>query len=283
MHGTRPCGGSASVTPAAVVSREDAGTDGYILELRPEVSLGPIGPSQFFMLSLPDRCDPLLPRPFSVYRLAGENLKFLVKLQGPATRAYRSLPPGAEIILTGPLGRPWPDPEPDDRLVLVAGGVGLAPFPLAIDRAAACGIPAERIRLFFGARSAGGLYDLERLRASGTDVRTITEDGTCGTTGRVTDLLSQEFESGLLDGKETFFVCGPDPMMVAVRALLDERGCDAWFSLETYMACGIGVCNGCAVPVRPEEHGGWPYAKACLEGPVFSSRVLAPEALEVHG
>jgi dihydroorotate dehydrogenase electron transfer subunit len=170
--------------------------------------------------------------------------------------------------------------------------VGLAPFPLWIERALALGIPPQRVHLVFGARDRRGLYDLARLRGYGTALDLCTEDGSVGVRGRVTDLLARGFESGALDSRMRFFVCGPDPMMAAVKRFLEAEGARrgaaspiaAWFSLETYMACGIGVCNGCAVPVDPACHGDWPYAKACLHGPVFAAQVLAAGALEgAHG
>jgi dihydroorotate dehydrogenase electron transfer subunit len=285
------------VFEARFLAAEPASADGYVLRLEPLVREGATdalpapGPSQFYMLSLPERLQPLLPRPFSIYRTEAGELHFLVKRQGPATRAYEKLAPGDRLRLVGPLGATWPEPDPLLSTVLVAGGVGLAPFPLWIERALARGVPPERIRLVFGARDARGLYDLARLRAYGVALELCTEDASVGARGRVTDLLAAGFASGTLDGSMRFFVCGPDPMMAAVKRFLDARGAEraagpiaAWFSLETYMACGLGVCNGCAVPVEPACHGEWPYAKACLHGPVFASEVLQSSALEgAHG
>ena len=71
--------------------------------------------------------------------------------------------------------------------------------------------------------------------------------------------------------------CGPDPMMHAVARFCDQRGIPCWLSLETYMGCGYGVCNGCSVHVTGERFHGWPYAKTCLEGPVFRTTELVAE------
>jgi dihydroorotate dehydrogenase electron transfer subunit len=160
---------------------------------------------------------------------------------------------------------------------MVAGGVGLAPFPLQVERALAAGVPRENVQLLFGARDAGGLYDLEALRASGIELRLATEDGSVGHRGFVTELLAEELAREI---PRSYLVCGPDPMMAAARRLLARAGARAWFSLETYMGCGLGVCNGCIVPVTPSAMDGWPHAKACAHGPVFSIEELAPEALE---
>ncbi|HIE70920.1 MAG TPA: dihydroorotate dehydrogenase electron transfer subunit, partial [Planctomycetes bacterium] len=78
----------------------------------------------------------------------------------------------------------------------------------------------------------------------------------------------------------TVFCCGPDPMMLAVADLCEKRGLRCFLSLETYMACGYGVCNGCTVKVKGERFGGWPYSKTCIEGPVYEACELVRD--ETH-
>ena len=80
---------------------------------------------------------------------------------------------------------------------------------------------------------------------------------------------------GEVKAGEVVFCCGPDPMMHAVAALCEKRGLRCFLSLETYMACGYGVCNGCSVAVQGERFKGWPYSKTCQEGPVYEACELA--------
>lgn len=231
---------------------------------------GPIpetGPGQFFMLRTPERWPVLLPRPFSLYDRAadGEWGSFLVKGVGPGTNALLDLDAGEEIVLTGPLGREFPA-EIDDP-VCVAGGVGLAPFLLLARKLAAAG---RKLRLVFGGRdrkALAGLEDFEPL----SRVWTSTDDGSHGFPGLVTDLLDELIARGEVAAGQTVFCCGPDPMMHAVAKLCEERGLRCFLSLETYMACGYGVCNGCTVAVTGERFKGWPYSKTCIEGPVYEA------------
>ena len=87
----------------------------------------------------------------------------------------------------------------------------------------------------------------------------------------VTDLLAKLMEDAVVAEGETVFCCGPDPMMHAVARMCDERGLRCFLSLENYMACGYGVCNGCTVEVDGERFRGWPYSKTCIEGPVYEA------------
>ena len=98
-----------------------------------------------------------------------------------------------------------------------------------------------------------------------------TDDGSHGFHGMVTGLLESLLASGEVKPGEIVFCCGPDPMMLAVAALCEQRGLRCFLSLETYMACGYGVCNGCTVHVQGERFGGWPYSKTCIEGPVYEA------------
>ena len=105
-------------------------------------------------------------------------------------------------------------------------------------------------------------------------VWTSTDDGSHGKEGLVTALLLDLLESGDVTASDTVFCCGPDPMMHAVAALCAERGMTCYLSLENYMGCGFGVCNGCTVEVVPERNGGWPYSRSCQQGPVYDARDL---------
>lgn len=228
-------------------------------------------PGQFYMLRTAARWPVLLPRPFSLYDSAtdGSFGSFLLKEVGPGTRALAECVPGSEVVLTGPLGKPFPAEVEDP--VCVAGGVGLAPFLLVARRQLALGRP--RPRLLFGGRDAvslAGLADLEPVARTWTS----TDDGSHGQHGQVTDLLRDLLERGDVRADDTVFCCGPDPMMHAVARWCAARSMRCLLSLETVMACGYGVCNGCSVAVVPERNGGWPYSRTCEHGPVYDARDL---------
>jgi len=242
--------------------------------LEVEGPIPPTLPGQFYMLRTKLRWPVLLPRPFSLYdrRDDGETGWFLLKAIGPGTRALAALAPGGELWLSGPLGRPFP--EDVEQPVCVAGGIGLAPFLLLARRWRELG--RDPVRLLFGGRSREYLAGMEHFQDIAR-VRTCTDDGSQGLHGLVTDLTLDLLGKGEIQKGETVFCCGPDPMMHAVARLCAERGLDCYVSLENYMGCGYGVCNGCSVRVKGERFRGWPYSKSCIEGPVYNADELVLE------
>lgn len=245
--------------------RRDLGGGSFAIEID-----GPIPvtlPGQFFMLRTATRWPVQLPRPFSLYDRSadGSQGSFLVKPVGEGTRAICDLRPGDEIVLAGPLGQPFPRDIEDP--ICVAGGVGLAPFLLLAREAKAKG---RELRLLFGGRTRAALAGLDDFTGVAR-VHTSTDDGSHGLHGMVTALLDSLLQKGDIRRGEVVFCCGPDPMMHAVAALCDQLGLRCFLSLETYMACGYGVCNGCTVKVQGPRFKGWPFSRTCMEGPVYEA------------
>ncbi len=254
-----------------VRKHRDLGGGSYAVEVEGEIPA--TGPGQFYMLRTEKRWPVQLPRPFSLYDRAPDGSwgSFLVKPIGEGTRAICDLEVGEGLVLTGPLGRGFP--EDIANPISVAGGVGLAPFLLLARQEA---IKGRKLRLVFGGRNRSLLSGIDDF----TDIANVfpaTDDGSHGFHGMVTDLLDDLLTRGEVRAGETVFCCGPDPMMHAVAALCEQRGLRCFLSLETYMACGYGVCNGCTVAVQGPRFKGWPYSKTCIEGPVYEACEL------VHG
>jgi dihydroorotate dehydrogenase electron transfer subunit len=161
--------------------------------------------------------------------------------------------------------------------LLVAGGIGQTPFPAVAQEALGrrqYGDPARkvslagRVTLLYGARCAGylaGVPDFERL---GVTVQISTDDGSRGQEGFVTDLLAKELTN--ISGPTEILCCGPEPMMERVAEMALRAGVPCQVSLETPMACGIGICFSCVAKVR-DASGGWDYKRTCVEGPVFEA------------
>ncbi|MEZ5988534.1 MAG: dihydroorotate dehydrogenase electron transfer subunit [Planctomycetota bacterium] len=254
---------------------EALGADNWVLRLE-----GPFEaalPGQFCMLSLAEGWPVLLPRPFSYLDLepgARGLATFLVKVVGPGTRALVEAPPGTPVRVTGPLGRGFPEPAAGTpEPVCIAGGVGLAPFLLwarARQRVGAAPLP-----LLYGGATAAAIVGQDQFPAGAQDWHLSTDDGSLGFHGNVLELYRSLAAAGRVDGRAPVLCCGPDPMMHAVARDCAEAGRPCLVSLETWMACGYGVCNGCSVGVHDRGRlAGRRWAKACVHGPVFDAAEL---------
>lgn len=238
-------------------------------------------PGQFLMLKLSGWNDPLLGRPLAVYDVADDefgaaryvDVVYLVK--GRMTSRLRDFQPGQRLDVWGPLGNGFP-PQETGHLVMVAGGIGQTPFlALAAEHLGhrRFGQPAReaprvgRVTLCYGARSAGYLAGIEEFERSGVEVRIATDDGSRGHQGFVTDLLREVLAEGT---RPRVVCCGPEPMMHRVSAICAEAQVPCQVSLETPMACGIGICFTCVAKVRDED-GQWDYKRTCVEGPIFDA------------
>ncbi len=263
------------VQRATVQSIRPVGDDAFVLEVTLPEALGPLRAGRFFMLKREDDLSPAIPRPFSVYRqAANDRVDFLIKTLGRGTQALANTRVGEKVQLTGPLGNGWPVWEADGSAKwFVGGGIGAAPFFMAIQQAIKAGVEPGKITFVYGGRTKGFLYDLDLFRELGVKVVAATDDGSEGFHGNVVQAC--ESMLGDQEGAVQVFTCGPDPMMKAVVAFADRNDFQSWISLESYMGCGVGICNGCAVGTKEEgPHGDWPVAKCCVDGPVFASSAV---------
>lgn len=245
-----------------------------------------IVPGQFIMVRLAECNDPLLARPLALYDTwceAGQpvGLDVVYLTVGKLTRRLAQLGPGAPLEVWGPLGNGFP-PAQTTHLLLVAGGIGQTPF-LAVAREhlglrrygqgsrcppnQADAAPSRTVTLCYGTRTADLLAGVDDFAKLGVRVRTSTDDGTAGHHGQVTDLLTDELVKG---GVTIVYCCGPEPMMARVAETTERCGIKCLVSLETPMACGIGICFSCVAPIR-EPSGGWDYQRTCMAGPVFDA------------
>jgi dihydroorotate dehydrogenase electron transfer subunit len=170
---------------------------------------------------------------------------------------------------------------PIDWWILVAGGIGQTPF-LALAQELLgkkyYGDPPRRppralhVTLCYGARTAKWLAGVEDFRQLGVDVRLATDDGSLGHHGLVTELVQAALKEH--HGRPRIVACGPEPMMAATAALAQESRVPCVVSLETPMACGIGICFSCVAPIRQAD-GSWDYKRTCVEGPVFDAQRVA--------
>jgi len=222
-------------------------------------------PGQFAMLRLDaaGTCrDPILPRPMAIFRSetrgAGARLEFQLKVVGRGTALLAALPPGSEIGVLGPLGNGFPDLT--GPAVLVGGGTGIASL---YELAAAASV---RPRVLLGGRSVQDLLGLAAFQDLDVDLELVTEDGSVGHRGLVTERLEAKPDT-------TVVACGPTGMMRRTAELARAAGARCLVSLESPMACGFGICLGCAIPTQK----GISYC--CTHGPVFDAAEVRWEGL----
>lgn len=239
-----------------------------------------IRPGQFLMLRLPGTTDPLLGRPLALYDTvldsAGEPVavEVVYLVVGKLTGLLAQLHENDPVEIWGPLGNGFPDLSGRNHVALVAGGIGQTPFLAQVrdllgERGYGGRKPrrqAQRVSLYFGARTAELLAGIEDFERAGAAVRLATDDGSRGHRGLVTQLLERDGPPDHLVG------CGPEPMLHALARLARRWGVPCHLSLETPMACGVGICFSCVTPVKIAE--GWDYRRVCVEGPVFDAASL---------
>lgn len=254
------------------VAKNRALSGGYfVLELESEHA-NPVAEAkagQFVMLRGEWGRDLLNGRAFSVLEsIDSRRFCVMLKVFGRGTALLERSKPGDRITVTGPLGHGFPSRAPGRKQLLVAGGVGLPPLHFHARVAAAMG-EADRVEMFYGGRSADDLVLTEALEDWGVRSVLATEDGSRGVHGRVTEALVARLDQAAREGEDVELLsCGPTPMLRVVRELGLARGLDTYLCLEEMMACGFGVCLGCAVPV----YGPKPYEYCCTDGPVFEAK-----------
>lgn len=248
--------------------------DTYRIRLRSPSMAAAARPGQFFMLRLPGTSDPLLGRPFALYDTVEEGgvpaaIDVVYLVVGKMTGKLARVAPGQPVEAWGPLGNGFD--ELAGHVALVAGGIGQTPF-LAYVRHLLGGRgyggrparrTADRVTLYYGVRTAELAAGVDDFAAAGAEVRLASDDGTLGERGFVTQALARGERPGRIVG------CGPEPMLKALSELAAGWGVPCQVSLETPMACGVGVCFSCVVKVREGE--GWDYKRCCVEGPVFDA------------
>lgn len=251
----------------------------------PEMSARAV-PGQFFMLRNSNGNDPLIGRALALYDCASDDsgwLDVVYVVKGKLTSSVSKLLPGQSVGIWGPLGNGFPQYD-SDHLILVAGGIGQTPFLTlareALGKQTFGDSPtrrsgyAKRVTFCYGVRSASFLAGLDQFRATGCEMRIASEDGTqpdgsLGPKERVTDVLKRLLDESNEDSIR-IATCGPEPMMEAVAKIAADHSLACDVSLETPMACGIGICFTCVAKVGTPED--WDYKRTCVEGPVFDAR-----------
>ena len=249
-----------------------------IINLRieaPEDFCREAAPGRFVMLGTDNNLsDPLLKRPFGICNWGENWFEVVIKMIGKGSRQLGLLPEGTSVSVHGPLGEGYPAINCDsvhdngETIIMVAGGMGIASIASCLlPRAGEKESQREKV-LLYGAAKVEELVLLEEIKECYPTLRieTITDDGSSGRKGFVTELLKTELQSS---GNVTF-ACGPEPMLKSVQQVLHDYNAKGYLSLENRMACGFGVCLGCVQTIIGETGSNdMKSAKVCTQGPVF--------------
>lgn len=210
----------------------------------------------------------LLRRAFAVYDVKergiyGGTVEFVFAVHGKGTAWLAQRRPQDRIDVVGPLGKPFRLPTTPVHATLVGGGYGSAPLlPLATAlRERGC-----RVDFVLGAGSSDRLFGQLEAKRMAASIAVTTDDGSAGERGRVSDVLPSVLDRTRAD---VVYACGPMPMLRAVADIAAERGLPSQVAVEESMACGIGVCMTCVLPVVGKD-GVTRMVRSCVEGPVFS-------------
>jgi dihydroorotate dehydrogenase electron transfer subunit len=243
-------------------------------------------PGQFIEIAPPPGREFLLRRPFSIHQASRRGgwagtLEIAFDISGPGTEWLTQARPHDILDVIGPLGRAFSHPQGVDHCLLVGGGYGAAPLFFLAEELRTQG---KQVSMILGARDHERVFKPIEGKRLASLMLITTEDGSMGERGRVTDVLGQVATK---TATQVVYACGPNAMLRAVAAFCLEQGIPCQVAVEELMACGIGVCWTCAVPVLALDGRGWWNVRACTEGPVFNAarvwwdRWLGPLAGEV--
>jgi len=252
--------------PARITANTEPMPQSYLIWLEAPQIAPQAKPGQFVMVRCGEKDEHPLRRPLSIHQREGNKIALLFSVVGGGTQWLSQHQPGEKLDLLGPLGNGFNIYPESQNLLLVAGGIGIAPLRFLADEAVRQGLS---VTLLYGTASAAQLYPSKLL----PEVRlvTATEDGTVGEKGMITDLLPD-----FIKDADQLFACGPLAMyrnMADNYPQLEQAGKSTQISLEVRMGCGLGVCYGCTVKTK---NG---LRQVCKDGPVFELNDILWEEL----
>jgi dihydroorotate dehydrogenase electron transfer subunit len=234
----------------------------FLIDFKSDIALDDIKPGQFVNIQVVDSQSTFLRRPFSIFDVdySKNSLKVLIKIAGKGSEKLTKLSIGDEIDMIFPLGNSFTPVRKGERVLLIGGGVGIAPLYYFAREMNKHGIVPD---IILGARSSNDHVLIQEFKEFGS-VHITSDDGSIGEKGFVT-------QHSIFSGDGNFhriYCCGPEPMMIAVAKKAKILNIDCEVSLENMMACGFGVCLCCVTKTSEGNKC------VCTEGPVFNINQL---------
>lgn len=244
---------------AVVLTNEFISDRYYKVRLKCDYIANNIKEGQFVLLKTFDGNDPLLRRPFSVYRFFPEEgeVEFAYLLKGRGTELMTRIKPGDEVQLLGPLGNYFEVNETSKGIAVLGRGVGIASVAVLAESAAKSGLYSLAV---LSGRNKGSVIGQEFLREAGCEVLGLNDEDGTSDIENIKNILIEKIEQGLI---QQIYSCGSNRMGRLVKELSLEYNLDSYISFEEHMACGIGVCKGCTCKTKDG------YKTVCHDGPIF--------------
>ena len=240
-----------------ITSNEQVAAHAYRMTLAAPGIAKTARPGQFIMVKTADGCQPLLRRPFGVHNVKGPGVDILYEIIGEGTKLLSQKKPGERLDIIGPLGNGFDIGRRTSDIILVAGGIGVAPLVFLAEK-----LKKQKTLVSLGAKTKSRILCEKEFKALGCEVKIATDDGSKGHKGFVTDLIAD------VRRPQFIFACGPKPMLKAVAAIARQHNISAQASLEEHMACGIGACLGCVAETKSGMR------RVCKDGPVFDAKEI---------
>jgi dihydroorotate dehydrogenase electron transfer subunit len=252
-----------------VLSKENPKEKIFKLTLSSPVISKTAKPGNFVHVKVCSNNYPLLRRAFSIHNVQKDKNSFdiLFKVVGKGTEILSEVTPGDTLDILGPIGNSFPLPQRGKEIMLVAGGMGIAPLWFLFTHLTKR-FEQEKLTFFSGAKSKKELLYVEKLKRTKVRLIITTDDGSLGEKGQVTEIFLKEIKKRIPDQKNLIiYSCGPQMMLKKMSEIAKEFNLFCQISLETHMACGVGACWGCVVKLKDGI-----YQRVCVDGPVFDAR-----------
>ena len=253
---------------AKLIKKEEIIKDIYKFSVKAPEIVENSKPGNFIEIRITEGIDPFLRRPISIYNLDKENgiLEFIFQVKGKGTEILAKREEGKDVDIIGPLGHGTFKFEKYKNIAVIGGGIGIFPLYELSKEAKQNDI---KVNCYLGFRNKDFVM-LEKEFEKVTDNLTITtDDGTYKEKGFAIDYLIKDIEN---EKYECIYACGPLPMLKAIQKYANENNIDCQISLEEKMACGLGVCLGCAVKTAKSPKDAPEYWHVCKGGPVFQAK-----------
>jgi len=245
-----------------VISNKKIVEDTFLLCIESEKIASSAKFGQFLMIKLSSSYDPFLKRPFSISFIEPPDKIFILyKIKGRVTKAMSHLKKGDSIFVFGPLGNAFNLNERIEEIILVSGGIGIAPLIWILKE-----YPKKAV-LISGYKKLSEVIRIEALLSGRYQYRIAVEEEGPFFKGTSVDLFQRYIKENR--GKKRIIIsCGPYPMLLALYKVAKRINIPIYFSLETHMACGIGLCQGCVIETKEG------YKRVCKDGPIFNANDL---------